>query len=160
MYSALKHSHSGLRYIVLILLIAAIVVAYRGWKRGNGFNEGDRKLAMFAMISVHIQFLIGIILYYLSPLVKFSGNVMGEKITRFYTVEHIMMMVIAMILITVGHAKSKRIVDAAKKYKTIFVYYLIAFLFIINNIMTRKSIKWRKSSSYFMLTLRATLKKF
>ena len=131
MYSALKHSHSGLRYIVLILLIAAIVVAYRGWKRGNGFTEGDRKLAMFAMLSVHIQFLIGIILYFISPLVQFSGNVMGEKITRFYTVEHIIMMVIAMILITVGHAKSKRIVDVAKKYKTIFVYYLIAFILIM-----------------------------
>lgn len=131
MYNILKHSHSGLRYVVLALLIASIIIAYRGWKSGSAFKEGDRKIALFAMISVHIQLLIGLALYFISPLVQFGGDVMGNSVLRFYSLEHILMMAISIILITIGHSKSKKMVDSAKRYKTIFMYYLIAFILIM-----------------------------
>ena len=130
MYNGLVHAHSGLRWIVLILLLAAIFNAFSK-KNSGSYSEGDRKLALFAMISTHVQFLIGIILYFISPLVVFAGESMKNTVLRFYLVEHILLMLIAIALITVGHSKSKKATDAAAKFKAISVFYLIALILIL-----------------------------
>ncbi len=129
MYTGLLHAHSGLRWIVLILLLVAIFNAFSKKKSGV-YTEGDRKLALFTMISTHTQLLIGLVLYFLSPWVDF-GDMMKDSITRFYTMEHTLMMVIAIVLITIGHSKSKKAADGAAKFKAISVFYLIALLIIL-----------------------------
>ena len=55
---------------------------------------------------------------------------MGESANRFVTVEHPLMMVIGVALITIGKIKAKKIEDVAKANKTIFLYFLIAFILI------------------------------
>lgn len=129
MYTGLLHAHSGLRWIVLILLLVAIFNAFSKKKSGV-YTEGDRKLALFTMISTHTQLLIGLVLYFLSPWVDL-GDMMKDSITRFYTMEHTLMMVIAIVLITIGHSKSKKAADGAAKFKAISVFYLIALLIIL-----------------------------
>ncbi|CAG4989574.1 hypothetical protein DYBT9275_00318 [Dyadobacter sp. CECT 9275] len=121
----LIRAHSGLRYVVLALLIAAIFVAYSKWKSGA---QGDSKLYLFALIATHTQMLIGFILYFISPKVDFS--LMKEKVFRFYTVEHIFMMLIAIVLITVGRVRSKKLVGA-DKHRTVLYFYLLALVIIL-----------------------------
>ncbi|MCL4638793.1 MULTISPECIES: cytochrome B [Olivibacter] len=137
MYTGLKHLHSGLRYVVLLLLILAIISAISGLAGKKPYTEGNRKLNLFTLISGHIQLLIGLALYAMSSMVTFNdmSNVMKTANLRYWTVEHISMMVLAIILITVGHSKSKKAMDASAKHKSIAVFYTIALVIILAAIM-------------------------
>ena len=136
MYEILKSAHSGWRYIVLILLVVAVLQAIMGWFGKKAYTEGNRKLNVFTLISAHVQLLFGLVLYFLSPLTK---GPMGDALYRYWKVEHIAMMIIAIVLITVGNAKSKKVADAVQKHKKIAVFFGIALIFILVSIamMTR-----------------------
>ncbi|RZK41586.1 MAG: cytochrome B [Pedobacter sp.] len=127
-YEILKSAHSGWRYIVVILLVIAVFTALKGWTGNKKYTEGNRKLNVFTLISTHIQLLFGIVLYFLSPLTK---GPMGESLFRYWKVEHISIMILAVILITVGNAQSKKIVDEKGKHRAISVYFGLALLFIV-----------------------------
>jgi len=131
LYSFFKYLHSGFRYIVLILLLIAMIQSLVGWLSKKPYTETARKINLFALISAHTQLLIGIILYFLSPLVLFSSLAMKERTTRYFTVEHWVMMVIAIVIITIGYSKSKKGTTAEAKYKTVAIAYIIAFAVII-----------------------------
>lgn len=129
----LAHAHSGLRWVVLILMLVAIAKAV-GWKKKTEFKEGDRKIFLFAMIAFHTQFLLGFVLYFQSDLVQFVPGFMKNPVYRFYGMEHILGMVIAFVLITMGHSKSKKATDVIKKYKSIAVFYIIAMIIVLASI--------------------------
>ncbi len=131
LYSILHHAHSGLRWVVLLTLIAAIVLAFRHWQQKTAFGTKPPRWAMFALMAVHIQFLLGLGLYFISPYVRFDGSTMGDKLLRFYSVEHITIMLLAIVLITIGYSLSKRRATAPAAYKTIFIFYLIGLLLIL-----------------------------
>src|SRR5690606_29530387 len=95
-----------------------------------------RKINLFAMISAHVQLLIGLILYFISPAVNFSN--MGNAVTRYWNVEHISIMIISLVLITIGHSKSKKAVDAKAKHKAIAVFYTIGLVLILVGILMIK----------------------
>lgn len=134
MYSMLKHAHSGFRWLVLALLVIAIINAYTKWQNRKDYTSSDKKKSLFAMIFTHIQLLIGLVLYFMSPLVSFSEGFMKETITRFFTIEHTTIMVIAIAVITIGYSKAKRKEDDSQKFKTIFIYYLIGLILILVSI--------------------------
>jgi hypothetical protein len=102
-----------------------------GWFGKKPYTEINRKVNLFALISAHTQLLIGIVLYFLSPLVKFKSYAMKEPTLRYFTVEHWVMMLIAIALITIGHSKAKKIETSEGKHKTIAIFYIIAFLVIL-----------------------------
>ena len=89
MYNALLHSHSGLRWIALILIIVAIFNAARS-KNSGKYLKKDKMINLFAMIFMHIQLLIGLGLYFISPKVTFAEGWMKESMTRFFGMEHIL----------------------------------------------------------------------
>lgn len=137
MYNMLVHAHSGLRWVVLILLVAATFKALLKWRSNAPFTEGDRKLNLFTMISAHVQLLIGLVLYFISPkVVEFSkfGEAMKETVSRFYAVEHTTLMILAIIFITVGYSKSKKAVEESKKFRLAFIFFGIALLLILAGI--------------------------
>ena len=121
----LLHAHSGLRYVVLGLLIAAIIAAYSNWQSGK---QGDSKIYLFAFISTHVQLLIGLILYAMSPKVNFG--LISDKLFRFYSIEHGFMMLIAIVLITVGRIRSKKL-EGAARHRTVLYYYSLALVIIL-----------------------------
>ncbi|MFD2872396.1 cytochrome B [Mucilaginibacter ximonensis] len=137
-YSFVQHLHSGFRYIVLVLFIYAIISAFIGWLGNRPYTNGNRLTNLFAMISAHTQLLIGIVLYFLSPLVAFNSTTMKDPITRYFTVEHWVMMVIAIAIITVGHSKSKKLTKAQDKHKIIALFYTLALLIIIGALAAGK----------------------
>ncbi len=137
MYTGLQHLHSGWRYVVLVLLLIAVIAAFNGLIGKKNYTEGNRKLNLFALISVHIQLLIGLGLYVVSTRVMTSdmGAAMKDGATRYWTVEHVALMLIAIVLITVGHSKSKKAINAAAKFKSIAIFYTLGLAFILTGIM-------------------------
>ena len=133
-YSIFRNLHSGFRYIVFVLILVAIIQSLLGWLGKKPYTEVNRKINLFTLISAHTQLLIGIVLYFLSPLVQFNSNTMKDAATRYFTVEHWVMMLVAIALITVGYSKSKRKLTAESKHKTIAIFYIIAFLIILGAI--------------------------
>jgi len=129
MYTGLLHTHSGLRWIALLLLVASVITALQKWQGQSGYTDGNRKLYLFTLISVHLQLVVGLILYFISPKVDFS--MMSDKVYRFYTVEHITGMLIAIILITIGYSRSKRATDALTKQRLVAIFYGIGLLIIL-----------------------------
>ncbi|MGA0559102.1 cytochrome B [Larkinella sp. VNQ87] len=140
MYNALLHAHSGLRWVVLLLLLAAIVTSFRKWQARDEYTAGDNKLYLFTLIATHTQFLIGLILYFISPKVPIFGGgmsfgeVMKESIYRFYTVEHITGMLIAVVLITIGRSKSRRMGGPIQKHRTVFTFFGLGLIAILISI--------------------------
>ncbi|NII84708.1 cytochrome B [Pedobacter riviphilus] len=133
MNDILKSAHSGWRYVVFLLLIIAVVKALSGWFGSKTYTEGDRKLNVFTLISAHIQLLIGLVLYFSEGWYKLSSA--GAPAVRYFKMEHISMMIIAIILITVGNAKSKKVADAVAKHRTISVFFGLALILIIITIL-------------------------
>lgn len=134
MYNGLVHAHSGLRWVVLLLLILAIFNAFSKKGKGVEWTDKDKKITLFAMIFTHVQLLIGLVLYFMSPLVQFSEGFMKNPVYRFYSVEHITTMLIAIALITIGYSKSKRATESVKKFKTVATFYLIGLILILAGI--------------------------
>ena len=128
MYLFLKNAHSGWRYIVLVLLIIAVVNALRGWLGKRPYAESSRKLNLFTLISAHIQLLLGLVLYFFSPLTK---GVMSDPLFRYWKVEHISMMILAVILTTIGNSRSKKLVEDTVKHKSIVVFFGLGLVIII-----------------------------
>src|SRR5471030_2632831 len=104
-YSIFKDLHSGFRYIVFVLVLLAIIQSLLGWINKKPYTALNRKINLFALISAHTQLLIGIVLYFLSPYVQFNNTTMKDATTRYFTVEHWVMMLIAIALITIGYSK-------------------------------------------------------
>ena len=128
MYNALRHAHSGLRWVVLALLIAAIVAAYQ--KMSKKDTTVSKQPFLFNLIGVHVQLLLGFALYFISPKVSFVEGFMKITALRFFAVEHLSLMIIATIIITIGYSKGKR-QEAPKRYKTLFIFNLIGLIIIL-----------------------------
>jgi len=126
-YEILKSAHSGWRYLVIILLLVAFINALMGYLGRKPYTEGNRKLNVFALISAHIQLVLGLLLYFMHDWYK---GEMSVAIQRYWKMEHIAMMLIAIILITIGNAKSKKVDSALMKHRTIFVFFGLGLLLI------------------------------
>lgn len=133
MYKILLGLHSGVRYILIVLFVVALVMALVGLFGRKPYTQTNRKVNLFAMITAHIQLLTGLILYFFSPNVMFSnmGAAMKDTMLRYWTVEHLVMMIFAVILITIGHSRSKKAVDALNKHRAIALFYGLALLVIL-----------------------------
>lgn len=133
MYQFLLESHSGLRYVVMLLLIAAIILSFAGWFGKKPFTASNKRINLFTLISAHIQLLLGLVLYFISPIVNLNnmGATMKDSVLRYWAVEHVIMMLIAIVLITVGYSKSKKLIDDVSKHRTVAIFYTIALVIIL-----------------------------
>jgi hypothetical protein len=126
MYAGLLHAHSGLRWIVLILILLCIFNTVGALSGNKVMSAGDKKISLFALISTHLQAVLGLALYFMSPKVQFSSNTMSNDLLRFFTMEHIVMMFIAIVLVTIGNRHAK-----AGNAKKVFWFFLIALIIIL-----------------------------
>lgn len=129
MYQIILKAHSGFRYLVLSLLLLALSWAFLGVFGKKEFSEGQRKVTLFALIFSHVQLLVGLILHFLSPNVDFS-NIKVREI-RYWSIEHLAMMLLALALITIGYSKSKRATDSLTKHKKIVLFFGLGLLVIV-----------------------------
>lgn len=134
MYSILQKFHSGWAYIALLLLLVAVINAVIGRFSKKEFGVKDRKIAQFTLIAVHIQLLVALVLYFVSPMGLSSLGEMSVKELRLLSLEHPLMNIIAIVLITVGWSKHKKLTDSASKFKTFTVFYGLGLLLILSRI--------------------------
>jgi len=131
MYPALLHIHSFLRYLVLLLLVIVVVKSFVGWVGKLRFSNLDNKFSLWLLIVTHTQLLIGLFLYFVSPFVQFNGNTMKDFTTRYWTVEHGFMMILAIALITIGRITYKKLPNDAVKHQRLFLMNGVALIIII-----------------------------
>lgn len=131
MHSLLLLFHSTIRYFVLVFLILVIVRSLMSWLNKKGYGKMDDKASLWLFILTHTQLLIGLILFFVSPAVIFSGASMKDSVARYWLVEHNTMMLIAIVLISIGRISIKKIADATAKHKRLFILNTIALLVII-----------------------------
>lgn len=131
--------HSGWAYITVLILIIAVGNAIIGVTSNKEFQEKDLRIPLFALIIAHIQLLIGLVAYFTSAqfaLLKEHGMgaAMKDPEIRLVVMEHPLMMILAVVLITVGFSKHKNKSSDKAKFKTIALYYGVALLFILSRI--------------------------
>ena len=139
MYSLLKNIHSYWAYLVLLVLILGILNAIVGKIKGKDFESRDLRLSLFGLIFSHIQLLIGLILYFVSPWFdQWSnlgmGGVMKDAQVRLYLVEHPFTNILAIVLITMGWSIHKRQSDPGKKFLRITLFYGLGLLLLLSRI--------------------------
>nr|WP_315240740.1 hypothetical protein [uncultured Flavobacterium sp.] len=134
MNNFIKELHSGWAYLALLLLLVAVVNAILGFTSKKEFTARDRKIALFALIGTHTQLLIGLILYFVSPLGKDSLGQMSNAALRLTSLEHPLINIIAIILITIGWSKHKKIINSEAKFKTFSIFYGIGLVLILSRI--------------------------
>lgn len=139
MYNFIKEAHSGWAYLVLLLLLIAGINALIGFSSNKTFTAKDRKISLFGLIATHVQLLLAMILYFISPYYNTMkeigmGEVMKNSDLRLYIIEHPLINLIAIILVTVGWSKHKSATTDKAKFKSIWLMYLIALVLILSRI--------------------------
>ena len=140
MYNFIKQFHSGWAYLALLVLVVAVVNSFIGMSLKKEFTAKDRKIALFALIGTHIQLLVGLILYFVSKVgfQAFSsagvGEVMKNSALRLTAVEHPLINIIAITLITIGWSKHKKLNTSESKFKTFSIFYGLGLLLILSRI--------------------------
>lgn len=138
-YQIFLYIHSWVRWIILLLGIIAIVKAYVGWLGQKPYTKGDNDLSAAFIGSLHLNLLVGLILYFfLSPYVDSAlndfGAAMKNKELRFWAVEHSLINIIAIVVAQVGRSKAKKAVNAIQKHKLSAIFYTIAFILLLSRI--------------------------
>jgi Na+/H+-dicarboxylate symporter len=134
----MKDIHSYWAYLVLAILTFAVVNAIIGFTQKKQFTDKDVRIGLFTLIVAHIQLLIGLVWYFMSPWFEMlktdAASVMKDKAARLLAVEHPIMMILAIVFITIGWSKHKKKTEDAAKFKTFAIFYGIALLLILSKI--------------------------
>lgn len=133
MYTGFQHLHSWFAYLVLAILAVVFIYVLVNYFNNKPFTESVRKSALAGLIAAHLQLLIGLVLYFISPMgiSNFSGEAMGDSMARLLMLEHPLTMIIGIVLITVGYSKAKNGTEDASRYKKILIYYGLGLFFIL-----------------------------
>ena len=138
MYEILKTAHSGWAYLLLLVLAVATINALIGFFAKKEFGNKDFSLALVGLIVTHIQLLIGLALWALSPyynlLFTNTSEVMSTPALRLLALEHPLMMIIAVTLLTIGYSKHKKKIVSRGKFKMLAIFYTLAFLVVLSRL--------------------------
>jgi len=138
MYNTVLALHSLTRWLVLGSLLFALVRAYRGRILKTSFSKTDNIARIISAAAAHLQLVLGLALYFISPVVNYFlhnfKEAVHERAIRFFGMEHITMMLIAITLIIIGSVKTKRKTTGAEKFKTMAIWYTIALVIIFTSI--------------------------
>lgn len=133
MITGLTHLHSSFRYLVLLFILIALVDAIIGISSGKSYRKASKLFALWGLVTSHIQLVVGLLLYFLGEkgfAFLMEGGVMANAVKRFYAVEHISMMIIAIALVTIGYSRAKRQKEAKRKFRTVAIFYGLGLLII------------------------------
>lgn len=130
MYETILSVHSILAYAALGLLVLASINAIFGLTSKKLFTDKDLRLSLFTLIICHIQLLVGLILYFVSPLgLEQLGNMSDSA--RPLSLEHPLTNIIALVLITIGWSKHKKEESNNGKFKKIAIFYTIGLILLL-----------------------------
>ena len=136
MYVGLKHLHSFLPYLLLTVLLFAFVQSLIAYFGKNLHTEGHRKNGLILLTLAHTQFLVGGILYFVSPMSTAGFNNIGaamkDSTLRLFTIEHPPMVILVIVLVIIAYSKSKNDISSHLKHKTKSMYFGISLVLILS----------------------------
>lgn len=133
MQQGLLHLHNFMRWVIIVLAVIVIVKSMSGRNGGKEFTKGDKRNALFLMISADIQLLLGLVMYFMNGWfsVLTGGGAMANKAARFWSVEHMFGMLVGIILIHIGYSAVKKNITDQEKFKKLFRFTLMAIIIIL-----------------------------
>jgi len=138
MYSTLQMLHSYWAYLVVFMIVIASINALIKFFGDKEFQAIDFRISLFTLIVTHIQILLGLILYFVSPfgLKNISANGMGglDPFSRLLAVEHPFVGILAVTLITIGYSKHKKKLTSKPKFKMLAIFYTLGLLLVLSRI--------------------------
>ena len=140
MYTTIQFLHSYWAYLVVLVIFLATINSLIGLFGNKEYQPKDFRIALFGLIVTHLQLLIGLILFFVSPLGLQSitnngmGAVMKDSVLRLNAVEHPTVMILVVILITVGYSKHKKKLVSKPKFKVLAIFYTLAFILLLSRI--------------------------
>jgi hypothetical protein len=124
--------HMVWRWVMLAVALVTLAKALAGWLGKQAWTLLDERLGMFFTISVDIQILLGLILWFVGPWrLANAGALMSNPLGRFMVIEHPLFLLIAAVLAHVGRSRSRKAKTDAARHRTAFIFYLLSFLFIV-----------------------------
>lgn len=133
MYEIIKGLHSGFAYLALLLVVIAVVNSFIGLLSKKEYLEKDKKIGLYALGAIHTQAVIGIVLYLFSPK-GLSGFSMSNSALRLTSMEHPLINIIGIVLITIGWVKHKKLTSNESKFKTVAIYFGLGLLLFLSRI--------------------------
>lgn len=134
MYEFIQKFHSGWAYLALLLLVVAVLNSVLGMVSKKEFSSKNRTIALLGLIAAHIQLLVGLVLYFVSPIGKAGLSEMSNAAIRLTAFEHPLINIIAIVFITIGWSKHKKATSSLTKFKTISIFYGLGLLLILARI--------------------------
>ena len=134
MYNFIQKFHSGWAYLALLLLLIAVINSLIGYLSKKEFTAKDKKIALFGLIATHIQLVVGLILYFVSPKGLASFGIMDNPDLRLTSLEHPLINIIAIVLITIGWSRHKKGATNDAKFKSVTFFYGIGLILILARI--------------------------
>jgi hypothetical protein len=133
MYEIIQKLHSGWAYLTILLVIVAVVNSIIGFVSKKEYKDSDKKIGLYALGAIHTQALIGLLVYFVSPL-GLSGFSMKDSALRLTSMEHPLINVLGIVLMTIGWVKHKKLSSSESKFKTVAIYYGIGLLLMLSRI--------------------------
>jgi hypothetical protein len=134
MEEALKYAHSGLRWVALLFLVVAIINAFSSQNKGI-YAKKDKMINLITMIILQIQLLIGGVLIFIGTKAKYPEGWMAIEKYRFFGLEHIIGMLLAIIIVTYGRKNAeKKLVGTRDKHRRIMFSYTLGLILILLSI--------------------------
>ncbi|WP_436487540.1 hypothetical protein [Chitinophaga sp. ARDCPP14] len=131
----INYVHSFLRWAILLAGLWAVIRSLKGVTGKTPFTAADSKAGLFFMICCDLQLVVGLILFFMSPLsqagIANMGGAMKDPVLRFFTVEHEVMAIIAIALVHIGKSKIKKAATDAQKHKLGLIFFGLAFIVIL-----------------------------
>lgn len=139
MYTFLLLLHSWLRWALIIVAVGATARALIGWRGQRPWTARDDQLGLALTIVMDLQIFVGLLLYLgFSPLTQAAfqdfGAAMGNAALRFWAVEHIFGMVIALGLTHIGRARSRRATEAVARHRQAAIFFGLALIVLLATI--------------------------
>jgi hypothetical protein len=135
MYVGLLHLHNATRWLVLIAGVIAIGIALVGLVRRRPWTRTAKLGSLAYVISMDVQLAIGLLLYVVSPLVQIGfadpAAAMRDSNVRFFFVEHLLLMVLAVAAAHVGSVAARRARDDATKYRRTLLWFGLSLVLVV-----------------------------
>ncbi len=129
MYTFLLHAHSGLRWLILVAVIIAVLKSMVGLFAGSNYTKFDKIVAVAFVGMMHLQLLIGLVLYFFySPFITYN---MSDQVSRFWSVEHLALMLFAVAAAQVGRSISKKTTDAQVKFRFQSIFFGMSLILML-----------------------------
>ena len=133
MYFIFLVLHSLLRWLVLGSLLYAIYVSFRGVLKRQAFTAKANAIRHWTATIAHVQLLAGMTVYLQSPVVKATVAVVDPlwREHTFFKYVHSSLMIFAIVLVTIGSAKAKRVPGDQQKYTTVLKWFIAALVLLL-----------------------------